>query len=71
LEDLTDDHEAAYYFANLPTTYDRRNPYIFSSMETNAPKIVDLLHAYNGVMPKFVETFYIEGSESHSLSLTR
>ncbi|GAA6009058.1 hypothetical protein JCM11491_005730 [Sporobolomyces phaffii] len=57
---LTDEHDANNYFADLPSTYERRNPYIFASPETNPLKIVDLLHAHDGVMPEFVESFYIE-----------
>ncbi|GAA5969938.1 hypothetical protein JCM3765_000374 [Sporobolomyces pararoseus] len=61
LEDLTDEHQAENYFADLTSTYERRNPFIFSDSESNTIRMVDLLHAYDGVMPKFVESFYIEG----------
>ncbi|GAA6062062.1 hypothetical protein JCM10212_003560 [Sporobolomyces blumeae] len=66
LGSLTDKHDAQAYFADLPSTYKRRNPYIFVSPEQNPLKIVDLLDAYNGVMPSFVESFYISApSGSH------
>lgn len=68
LNSLTDDHDANTYFADLPSTYERRNPYIFTSNENNPLKIVDLLNAYDGIIPKSVESFYIEGSKSKSIA---
>lgn len=63
LEDLTDEHQAENYFADLPSTYERRNPFIFSNTETNTLRTVNLWQAYDGVMPKFVQSFYLQGRE--------
>ncbi|GAA5899753.1 Kre5p [Sporobolomyces salmoneus] len=62
LGSLTDEHEADTYFADLPSTYSRRNPYIFSSADAKPLKIVDLIEAQTGILPKYVESFYIEGT---------
>ncbi|GAA5982339.1 hypothetical protein JCM5350_006149 [Sporobolomyces pararoseus] len=61
LEDLTDEHQAENYFADLPSTYERRNPCIFSNTDTNTLRTVNLLQAYDGVMPRFVQSFYLQG----------
>ncbi|GAA5885662.1 hypothetical protein JCM6882_007517 [Rhodosporidiobolus microsporus] len=59
---LTDKHDASQYFAELPSTHRRRNPFIFPSLETNPLKIVNLVEAFDGVDPRFVNNFYIEGA---------
>ncbi|GAA5943995.1 Kre5p [Sporobolomyces koalae] len=60
--ELTDEHDANSYFGSLPSTYERRNEFIFTSAEAHPPKLVNLLDAYDGIMPDFVEKFYIDGS---------
>ncbi|BGP24642.1 killer toxin resistant protein [Rhodotorula toruloides] len=62
LRSLTDDIDASSFFADLPTTYKRRNPYIFPSPETNPLKIVNLVDALDGVHRGWVHSFYIEGT---------
>jgi UDP-glucose:glycoprotein glucosyltransferase len=62
LRSLTDDMDASSFFADLPTTYKRRNPFIFPSPETNPLKIVNLVDALDGVHRGWVHSFYIEGS---------
>ncbi|GAA5860419.1 hypothetical protein JCM1840_000253 [Sporobolomyces johnsonii] len=58
---LTNDMDAKSFFADLPTTHRRRNPYIFPSAETNPLRIVNLVDAFKGVDPAVVKSFYIEG----------
>lgn len=60
---LTDEHVAETYFADLPSTYERRNPFVFASADVSPLKVVNLLDAYDGVMPEFVDAFYIESGE--------
>ncbi|BGP08072.1 killer toxin resistant protein [Rhodotorula toruloides] len=62
LRSLTDDMDASSFFADLPTTYKRRNPYIFPSPETNPLKIVNLVEALDGVHRGWLHSFYIEGT---------
>ncbi|KWU41782.1 hypothetical protein RHOSPDRAFT_22376 [Rhodotorula sp. JG-1b] len=42
MRSLTDDADASTYFADLPQTHKRRNPFIFPSDESNPLKIVNL-----------------------------
>ncbi|GAA5951905.1 hypothetical protein JCM21900_004180 [Sporobolomyces salmonicolor] len=58
---LTNDMDAKSFFADLPTTHKRRNPYIFPSAETNPLRIVNLVDAFKGVDPAVMESFYVEG----------
>ncbi|BGP32069.1 killer toxin resistant protein [Rhodotorula toruloides] len=62
LRSLTDDMDASSFFADLPATYKRRNPYIFPSPETNPLKIVNLVEALDGVHRGWIHSFYIEGT---------
>ncbi|GAA5989455.1 hypothetical protein JCM10908_000480 [Rhodotorula pacifica] len=48
MRSLTDDADAKTYFADLPQTHKRRNPYIFPSDESNPLKIVNLVEALKG-----------------------
>ncbi|BGP48159.1 killer toxin resistant protein [Rhodotorula kratochvilovae] len=62
LHSLTDDMDAKLFFANLPTTHKRRNPYIFAAPESNPLKIVNLAQAFEGVNRSYVHTFYVEAA---------
>ncbi|GAA5830729.1 hypothetical protein JCM11251_001055 [Rhodosporidiobolus azoricus] len=59
---LTDEDDASTYFAELPSTHKRRNPYVFPSPETLPLKMVNLVDAFEGVDPKFVKHGYVEGA---------
>lgn len=61
LHSLADDMDAKAFFADLPTTHKRRNPYIFPSPESNPLKIVNLAEAYKGLPRGYTTSFYVEG----------
>ncbi|GJN89390.1 hypothetical protein Rhopal_002370-T1 [Rhodotorula paludigena] len=61
LHSLTDDMDAKAFFADLPTTHKRRNPYIFPSPESNPLKVVNLAEAYKGLPRGYTTSFYVEG----------
>lgn len=65
---LTEDVDVKYYFADLPSTHRRRNPWIYAS-EEKPLQFVNMVDAYNGINPKFVNDFYGEGSASYPSSL--
>ncbi|GAA6027206.1 hypothetical protein JCM8097_002483 [Rhodosporidiobolus ruineniae] len=58
---LTDETDAKAYFADLPSTHKRRNPYIFPSLETNPLRFANLLDAYEGIDPAYVNRGWIQG----------
>jgi UDP-glucose:glycoprotein glucosyltransferase len=63
---LTDDLDVKTYFADLPSTHRRRNSWIYPS-EEKPLSFVNMVEAYNGIQPGFVQNFYSEGSASPSL----
>ncbi|KAG0659060.1 hypothetical protein C6P46_005356 [Rhodotorula mucilaginosa] len=65
MRSLTDDTDASTYFADLPQTHKRRNPFIFPSDESNPLKIVNLVEALKGVTPSWLEHGFIS-APSHS-----
>ncbi|KAM0749302.1 hypothetical protein T439DRAFT_327029 [Meredithblackwellia eburnea MCA 4105] len=67
LGNLEDSMDVNYYFYTLPTTYGRRNPYIFPVQETNPLRIVNLVDATGqGEMAVFHQfhTSYIEAADA-------
>ncbi|GAA6015304.1 hypothetical protein JCM10207_008942 [Rhodosporidiobolus poonsookiae] len=69
LNSLTNDVDAKFYFADLPTTHRRRNQWIFPS-ETSPLKFVNLMDAFDGINKPFVQNFYIEGTTGETNETT-
>lgn len=63
MRSLNDDNDAANFFADLPHTHDRRNPYIFPSVETNPLKVLNLVDALEGADPSWLFECFIAGCE--------
>ncbi|GAA5977891.1 hypothetical protein JCM11641_006101, partial [Rhodosporidiobolus odoratus] len=53
--------DAKTYFADLPSTHKRRNPYIFPAVETNPLRFVNLVEAFEGIDEGFALEGYVEG----------
>jgi hypothetical protein len=53
---------ATTYFYDLPTTFKRRNPYIFPSTSSNPLKIVDLVDVFSVIDRDLAQSPFIEGS---------
>ena len=67
MRSLTDDTDASTYFADLPQTHKRRNPFIFPSDESNPLKIVNLVEALKGATPSWLEHSFISARTSRRL----
>lgn len=54
------------YFYDLPTTHERRNPFIFPGAdgETNPLRIVNLVDAVEGLDQRVTKGLFVEGGES-------